>query len=336
MYGKYCIGVFEWPFPADNARHNDLPNMQAKLKSLNKEIDIVLEDFNLIGRSPDASIRLVDGGVSRQHATIRRDGQLFWVSDLGSANGSFINDVAVSTARALRHGDRVQFGTSNFVFDSAEEERPSSESEDISVHSLNTANLDIPIKTVRTTMLVGDLSNFTALSAQLSAEELAAMLREWYAQCEDVLKSRDAIIDKFIGDGVFAYWPGDDAHTRKKATEAAKLLSGPVANETPKRKWLRDNMNLEVHCHIGLNIGDVAVGAMARGSTTAVGDAVNVTFRIESLTRKLHVPVLASDSFIKDWPNGRQLYQNVGTHTVKGHPDPVEVYSLIDEPTMAF
>jgi adenylate cyclase len=66
--------------------------MQAKLKSLKTDIDIVLEDFNLIGRSSDASIRLVDGGVSRQHATIRRDGQLFWVSDLGSANGSFIND----------------------------------------------------------------------------------------------------------------------------------------------------------------------------------------------------------------------------------------------------
>ena len=105
--------------------------MRAKLKSMDKELEIFLDDFNLIGRSPDASIRLVDGGASRQHATIRRDGQLFWVSDLGSANGSFINDVAVSTARALRHGDRVQFGTSNFIFDSEEEERSPSESGDI-------------------------------------------------------------------------------------------------------------------------------------------------------------------------------------------------------------
>ena len=310
--------------------------MQAKLKSLKKEIDIVLEDFNLIGRSSDASIRLVDGGVSRQHATIRRDGQLFWVSDLGSANGSFINDVVVSSARALRHGDRVQFGTSNFVFDSVEEERPPNESGDNSTHSLKTVNLDLPVKTVRTTLLVGDLSNFSALSAQLSAEEVAAMLREWYAQCEDVLKSRDAIIDKFIGDGVFAYWPDDAPSTREKATEAAKLLSGPEAHESPKRKWLRDNMNLEVHCHIGLNIGDVALGAMGRGNTTPVGEAVNVTFRIESLTRKLQVPVLASDSFLKGWPNGRQLYQNVGIYPVKGQPDPVEVYSLIDVPAMAF
>jgi adenylate cyclase len=307
--------------------------MRAKLKSLKKELEIVLEDFNMIGRSSDASIQLEDGGVSRQHATIRRDGQLFWVSDLGSANGSFINDVPVSSARALRHGDRVQFGTSNFIFDSEEEERPPSESGDNGTQSLNT--VDLPVKTVRATLLVGDLRNFTALSAQLSAEEVAAMLREWYEQCEDVLKSQDAIIDKFIGDGVFAYWPDDAPSTRKKATQAAKLLSGPEARKSPKRKWLRGNINIEVHCHVGLNIGDVALGALARGNTTAVGEAVNVTFRIESLTRKLQVPVLASDSFLKDWPEGHQLYQNVGIHSVKGQPDPVEVYSMIDVPRMA-
>jgi class 3 adenylate cyclase len=94
-------------------------------------------------------------------------------------------------------------------------------------------------------------------------------------------------------------------------------------------------MNLEVHCHIGLNIGDVALGAMGRGITTAVGEAVNVTFRIESLTRKLQVPVLAGAPFLKDWQEGYKLFQNVGIHPVKGQPDPVEVYSLIDVPTMA-
>lgn len=308
--------------------------MGASLKSVEKGHEIALDDFNLIGRSPDASIRLLDGGVSRQHATIRRDGALFWVSDLGSANGSFVNDVAVTTARALRHGDRVQFGTSIFVFNSAEEERPPSESGSISTQSLHT--IALPVKTVKATLLVGDLRNFTTISAQLSAEEVAAMLREWYADCERIIKGRDGIIDKFIGDGVFAYWPGDDVTTRVKATEAAKLLSGPEAGASPKRKWLRENMNLEVYCHIGLNIGDVALGAMGRGNTTAVGEAVNVTFRIESLTRKLQVPVLAGAPFLHNWPEGLNIYQNAGIHPVKGQPEPVEVYSLIDVPTMVF
>lgn len=307
--------------------------MGATLRSVEKGQEIVLEDFNLIGRSPDAGIRLVDGGVSRQHATIRRDGALFWVSDLGSANGSFVNDVAVTTARALRHGDRVQFGTSVFIFDNQEEERPPSESGNVSTQSLHT--IALPVKTVKATLLVGDLRNFTSLSAQLSAEEVAAMLREWYADCEKIIKSRDGIIDKFIGDGVFAYWPGDDISTRVKATEAAKLLSGPAAGDAPKRKWLKENMNLEVFCHIGMNIGEVALGAMGRGNNTAVGEAVNVTFRIESLTRKLQVPVLVGAPFLQGWTEGLQIYQNAGVHPVKGQPEPVEVYSLIDAPTLS-
>ncbi len=300
--------------------------MAAFLRQHDKGVEYALADFNLLGRSPDATIRLQDGGVSRQHATVRRDGSLYWVSDLGSANGSFVNDVAVTTARALRHGDRIQLGTCLFTFET--------DDGDHTGQSMSGANMlhtvALPVKTVKATLLVGDLRNFTSLSAQLSAEEVAAMLREWYAQCEQVLKSRGAIIDKFIGDGVFAYWAGDSLDVRAKATEAARLLSGPEASNSPVRKQLKDVRNLEVHCHIGLNIGDVALGAMGRGVNTAVGEAVNVTFRIESLTRKLQVPVLAGATFLEGWPDGLLDYKNVGIHPVKGQPDPVEVYALVE------
>jgi class 3 adenylate cyclase len=60
-----------------------------------------------------------------------------------------------------------------------------------------------------------------------------------------------------------------------------------------------------------------------------------VTFRIESLTRKLQVPVLAGAPFLQGWPEGPQVYQNAGIHPVKGQPEPVEVYSLIDISTMS-
>lgn len=297
--------------------------MPAFLRQHDKGLEYSLEDFNLLGRSPDATIRLTDAGVSRQHATVRRDGSLYWVSDLGSANGSFVNDVAVTTARALRHGDRIQLGTCLFIFETDEGESSGTTSSTQMLHTVA-----LPMKTVKATLLVGDLRNFTNISAQLSAEEVAAMLREWYAQCEKVLKTRGAIIDKFIGDGVFAYWSGDSDKVREQATECARILSKPDPEDSPVRKKMKEELNLEVHCHIGLNIGDVALGAMGRGVNTAVGEAVNVTFRIESLTRKLQVPVLVSASFIEGWEEGSQHYKNVGIHPVKGQPDPVEVYAL--------
>ncbi|MBL8030689.1 MAG: hypothetical protein JNN11_05605, partial [Candidatus Doudnabacteria bacterium] len=54
-----------------------------------------------------------------------------------------------------------------------------------------------------------------------------------------------------------------------------------------------------------------------------------------SLTRKLQVPVLAGAPFMEGWPEGLAIYQNAGIHPVKGQPDPVEVYSLIDAPTLS-
>ena len=62
---------------------------------------------------------------------------------------------------------------------------------------------------------------------------------------------------------------------------------------------------------------------------TAVGEAVNITFRIESLTRKLEQPVLASAAFINGLPEAGSIFQPAGTHMVKGQPDPVEVYGLV-------
>jgi adenylate cyclase len=301
--------------------------MPAYLRAHDKGLEFSLEDFNLLGRSPDASIRLNDGGVSRQHATIRRDGHLFWLSDLGSANGSFVNDVAVTTARALRHGDRIQLGTCVFTFETSD---TSTAPETGGTQMLHTVAL--PVRKVRATLLVGDLRNFTSISARLSAEQVASMLREWYADCERILKPRGAIIDKFIGDGVFAYWAGDDAAVRAQATEAARLLSSPEASESPVRKKMRDEMDMEVYCHIGINVGDVALGAMGRGVNTAVGEAVNVAFRIESLTRALQVPVLVSASFIEGWPEGLTHFKNAGVHPVKGQPEPVEVYALSEPP----
>ena len=64
------------------------------------------------------------------------------------------------------------------------------------------------------------------------------------------------------------------------------------------------------------------------GYDTAVGEAVNVTFRIEGLTRKLDTPVLVSSEFIAGWEAGRSQFEAAGTYPVKGQPEPVEVWRL--------
>ncbi len=299
--------------------------MGAHLRTVDNSADYPLEDFNLIGRSQDSSIRLMDGGISRQHATIRREGNHWWVTDLGSANGSYVNDVAITAARALRTGDRVQLGTLVLIFVQNDDEEASQTS---GMQTQVMRTMSLPMKTVKATLLVGDLRDFTRISSQLTAEEVAKMLREWYADCESILKPRGATIDKFIGDGVFAYWPRMDARSHAMAAEAAQLLSRTDSSKSLTRRWLKENLGIEVKCHVGLHVGEVALGAMGRGVTTAVGEAVNVTFRIEGLTRKLDTPVLVSSDFVHGWDGASEVLECAGVHELKGQPEPVEVWKF--------
>ena len=300
--------------------------MSALLKALAGGTDFPLEDFNLVGRGEEANVCVTDSGVSRQHATIRREGAHYWLVDLGSANGSFVNDVALTTARVLKDGDRLQFGTSMFRFDQHDDAENKEATLGLKTQVLR--HNPIPVKRVDVTLLVGDLKGFTQMSAMLKPEQVAELLREWYADCNAIMKTQGAMIDKFIGDCVFAYWPGTDTPTRGRALAAARALRGQEHTPSPTRQYLKEICNIELDCRIGLHVGEVALGAMGKGINTALGDAVNVAFRIESLTRPLQCGVLASAAYLDGWGEGLAEFQPCGAHEVKGHPDKVEVYGL--------
>jgi len=64
----------------------------------------------VIGRSPTAAIRVVDDGVSRNHARIRHDSNGLFVDDMDSRNGTFVNGARISGETTLREGDKIQVG----------------------------------------------------------------------------------------------------------------------------------------------------------------------------------------------------------------------------------
>jgi len=69
----------------------------------------------LIGRQAGATLKIGSASVSRRHAIIEKEGEHFIIADLGSRNGTFVNDVPVKR-RELQHGDRVRIGDSQFFF----------------------------------------------------------------------------------------------------------------------------------------------------------------------------------------------------------------------------
>jgi pSer/pThr/pTyr-binding forkhead associated (FHA) protein len=84
-----------------------------------KEIEIS-QTLTLVGRLPECDVPVDDENVSRRHAQLEstESGQVT-LRDLGSRNGSWVNDQQISTAVTLQDGDRVRFGDVTFTFRSA-------------------------------------------------------------------------------------------------------------------------------------------------------------------------------------------------------------------------
>jgi pSer/pThr/pTyr-binding forkhead associated (FHA) protein len=70
---------------------------------------VLLDGITLIGRDPNAPVRLVDSRVSRRHAEIEASAGSWTLRDLGSTNGTTVNDEPVDRAE-LRDGDEVGIG----------------------------------------------------------------------------------------------------------------------------------------------------------------------------------------------------------------------------------
>jgi pSer/pThr/pTyr-binding forkhead associated (FHA) protein len=76
---------------------------------------LIAEDKCSIGRSPTSAIFLDDVTVSRSHAQITKTGKVFELLDLGSLNGTYLNNGSVKTAQ-LKSGDEIQVGKFHLIF----------------------------------------------------------------------------------------------------------------------------------------------------------------------------------------------------------------------------
>ena len=110
--------AYREPEPATSslpARSEEGP--RARLEALDGDLDPephFLEPLTFIGRTPENQVRIYKPAVSRRHAQITETEAGWFLRDLSSENGTYVNGQRV-TERLLEEGDRVQFGTSRFV-----------------------------------------------------------------------------------------------------------------------------------------------------------------------------------------------------------------------------
>ena len=184
---------------------------------------------------------------------------------------------------------------------------------------------------IRAVLWFSDLRDFTGLNERRQPNEVLELLNNYFQHVGNALSAHGGEILKFIGDGVMAYFPAEDAlfvpMVTSNALNAARQVIGDIeaANEARAAGGADP-----VRFGIGLHVGTVTfgnVGTEDRLDFTVIGSAVNRTSRLEGLTKALGVQVCASADFNEVC---MQPMKSLGTHRLRGVPKPVEIFTLPD------
>lgn len=271
---------------------------------------MLMETGSVIGRGMSAAVRVDDPSISREHARIIRQGDCWQIMDLGSANGSLVNDLPVHGVCRLSNGDRIRLGGKKFLFHCGEPAEPAQPT------SSGATFVSAP-ESRQVVLLVADLKGFTPLSAKLAPALLAYAVRYWCDEARRIVIAHGGVLDKFIGDCAFAWWPGSGSAPREQAVRAAQAL---LAIPPPADALLE--------CGVAIHCGEAALCRLPDASFTLLGAEVNTTFRMESLTRQVGHSLVVSAAFVADWPEPPFQFSECGQYPLKGLPYPVSVFTV--------
>jgi adenylate cyclase len=245
----------------------NLPGEQGAWLETNGERHI-LHGSCSVGRAAANTLVLDLPKVSRMHALIQLQniGE-FWLVDLGSSNGTFLNKRRVHQPVRLHDQDRILIGGRQFVFREPKEISPE--------YQTTIAERTIQeIENVPCWLVIADIVDFTPLSRSLVSERLAALVGGWFATCKKIIEEHDGTINKYLGDGILAYWHESDT-TPEGIAVAIEALKKAQALAEPRFRFI---------FHFGL----VAIGGVASlGEESLMGAEVNFAFRLEKLAASL-------------------------------------------------
>ena len=179
-------------------------------------------------------------------------------------------------------------------------------------------------------ILASDMRGFTSLSDRLPGEELIALLDEYFDAVAAPVQARGGEVLKFMGDGLLAIFPLGGSTPADAAESALAAVDESIRRIAGLNGERRAAERSQFRIGIGMHLGDIIfgnVGAVDRLDFTAIGPAVNLACRLETLTKRLGRDLIVSHDFAGAC---RRPLVSLGFHPVKGLSEPEEVFGLAD------
>jgi adenylate cyclase len=268
--------------------------------------------------------------VSRLHALIqRKDGGDYALVDLGSRNGSFVNNRRVTVPVVLNDKDRLTFGDQELLFCSATRSGvslspPGTDTRNAPTTALHTHTLS--------TILVVDIRDYTPLARAVSEVLLSQTIGTWFLRVGQIAQARGSWAQKYIGDAVMAVWVHDESkRTRSDVWQALRAVSEiAIATDEVSRSL---PLPAPLRIGAGVNTGPAIIGGT---DYTALGDTVNAAFRLEAATKVTGLAVAI----------GERSYNELGVSedspflrrevALKGYESPATAWTVSFEELRAF
>jgi adenylate cyclase len=180
------------------------------------------------------------------------------------------------------------------------------------------------------TIQFSDLEGFSSLSERVPSQELFLVISSYLELVTRSVNAESGTIDKFIGDGVMAFWGAPallDDHAWRACVSAMRIQRGmDLLNE----RWTADGHS-PLKVRIGIHSDAVLVGNIGsaeRMSYTVLGDGVNLASRLEGINKEFGTRVTISQSVFKE-AGERLCVRPISEVAIKGRRAKTPVYELM-------
>ena len=186
------------------------------------------------------------------------------------------------------------------------------------------------------TVFFSDLEGFTRLCEGLTPDAAVRFLNRYFSMMAEVIRARQGIVDKYIGDSVMAFWGppfvGPDDHACLGCLAALEQMRkmDDFRAALPELFGVKHGLP-EVNVRMGLASGEVTVGNIGSEASrgyTVIGDTVNLASRLEQANKFYGTHILVSE-VTRTLAGEGFAFREIDSLRVAGRLAPVKVFELI-------